>query len=470
MTARQSEKIYLTPESVEPSSNGSPSTPVPMPRVLSVSPRDHEEGQEPFAPTVEPDNFITPRTIDHQPNDEIVASMRELIAEASVASSRLTNLIEQTSDSDAWANKASVHLQERLRLSARMLKAFQTQVDRVEGALERAGSREEELAKTDEVMNEAYEKFENHICSTIERYERRMKEITDRSIERFDRHIADQRDDLERIEKQTAEAMKSSESAMKIAEEVESEVSGVAIRVSENMRAMDLKAGEVRELNARIIDELSQTAETHHHRVQQTVGDLDETIEKGTAGVRELLGKCDEASKLLVIDLADSRREIEESAVRCRGIRCALETKLDQCRDAETAFQKKLEETTELVSSLEIDARTYEKLQKVLDRLEPWKNLLLRETGDQAGLPEPVAHMVDQLREGVGRDMSRISQTLTDIVGRIESSGITGHLPSRTTELKPHTAEEGQVELVETVSLIERTERQIADAVARKNK
>ena len=111
MTARQSEKIFLKPESVAPPPSGNESLPAPAPRVLSVSPRDQEENLARTNPTNESNTFIAPRAIDPQSIDEIGASMRELIAQASVVSSRLTNLIEQTGDSDAWANNASVHLQ-----------------------------------------------------------------------------------------------------------------------------------------------------------------------------------------------------------------------------------------------------------------------------------------------------------------------------------------------------------------------
>ena len=92
------------------------------------------------------------------------------------------------------------------------------------------------------------------------------------------------------------------------------------------------------------------------------------------------------------------------------------------------------------MTSREVDAKTYENLQTVLDRLEPWNHLVLRETGDDAGLPEPLAQSLEALRDGIGRDMSGISKTMTDIARRIETSGLTGTLPSGTTELKPDPA------------------------------
>ena len=139
---------------------------------------------------------------------------------------------------------------------------------------------------------------------------------------------------------------------------------------------------------------------------------------------------------MLADDLSGADKNIEEAGVRCRGIRCALEAKLDQCREAERLFEHRFKEITELVTSLDVDAGTFESMQKLLDRLKPWENLLLRDRGEHEGLPESLAKTVEELQKGVGQDLLRISGMMNDIARRINQSGITGRPPAAMTEVK----------------------------------
>ena len=137
MAARRSEKIFKnnknkpkdTPRKVEPTA--------PTKKVLSVSPKqeipESESDRSSLRNAVNDHQvFISPRVVDQQVFDELAGSLRTLIDEGAGTSTRLEKLIEQSRDSDQWVGKASEHLQERLRLSARMLKAFQSQIARVE--------------------------------------------------------------------------------------------------------------------------------------------------------------------------------------------------------------------------------------------------------------------------------------------------------------------------------------------------
>ena len=191
----------------------------------------------------------------------------------------------------------------------------------------------------------------------------------------------------------------------------------------------------------------------------KTVADGENRLEKRSSEAKELIYLCDEASMKLATELQQTTENLDEAAARCRGIRCSLEEKLDQCRHAEQMFQKRFDDITELVTSLEVDAKTYENLQGVLDRLEPWKKLVLREAGDEAGLPEELARSIAELRDGIGRDIVGISKTMSDIARRIETSGVTGTLPPKMTEVKPDASDRIPVivtNLNKTIKVIER--------------
>jgi hypothetical protein len=88
---------------------------------------------------------VSPRTID-LPIETSVENSAAGIDPANRAIADLVDLASQTSDvlralidqgqlSERKASRAALHLQERLRLSARMLKAFQSQISRLESGL-----------------------------------------------------------------------------------------------------------------------------------------------------------------------------------------------------------------------------------------------------------------------------------------------------------------------------------------------
>lgn len=457
MTARQSEKIFLdavpskksTAPPSHPPSSVSAESPVTTvrpgeqgtseKRVLSVSPAREERGPEQNSKNSR-EVFLSPRVIDEQAFNEFATTIRTLIDDATSTSDRLAGLLEKASDDDVWTNKASDHLQERLRLSARMLKAFQSQITRVEQTITSMDVQEQTLESSRQSLDESLEEFETHLCTTLEKFEGRMTEITDRAIARFDQHVVTREDDLNRVEHQTSEAVRRADASVKIVEEAEKVIISLSGNAAESASKLDERADAAKDHIECELASLKQVTDSRVQEIVNAVTDAENRLDKRKAEAKELIYLCDDASMKLATELQQTTENLDEAAARCRGIRCALEEKLDQSRHAEQMFQKRFEDFTELVTSLEVDAKTYENLQTVLDRLEPWKHLVLRETGDDAGLPEPLAQSLEALRDGIGRDMSGISKTMTDIARRIETSGLTGTLPSGTTELKPDPA------------------------------
>ena len=80
--------------------------------------------------------FLSPRLVDQHAFDELAGTLRGLIDQADTATRQLEERQQWFASNAGEPAQAAARLQERLRLSAQMLKAFQTQIDRVESTLE----------------------------------------------------------------------------------------------------------------------------------------------------------------------------------------------------------------------------------------------------------------------------------------------------------------------------------------------
>jgi uncharacterized coiled-coil protein SlyX len=109
-----------------------PASSAPRRPVVSVSPA-RAAGDE---------AFVTPRVLDQSSFDDLAGMLRALIGEARSASRELD---DRLGADPAAASAAPAQLQERLRLGARMMKAFQNQIDRVAEVSSELDERERRL-------------------------------------------------------------------------------------------------------------------------------------------------------------------------------------------------------------------------------------------------------------------------------------------------------------------------------------
>jgi hypothetical protein len=94
------------------------------PRVLSVSAHGHELR---LAPVPEPALDLS--------EAESVSELRALVQDASSLIQKLRLLREEARHDEEQATRTVVHLQDRLRLGAEMVKAFQMQIHRIEESM-----------------------------------------------------------------------------------------------------------------------------------------------------------------------------------------------------------------------------------------------------------------------------------------------------------------------------------------------
>jgi ABC-type transporter Mla subunit MlaD len=91
------------------------------------------------------DVVITPRVLDQASFDDLAASLQVLIKQAHAAGGELRGVLGELAEARAETATSSGFLQERLGVSVRMLKAFQTQIEHVDSLLETLRARQQDV-------------------------------------------------------------------------------------------------------------------------------------------------------------------------------------------------------------------------------------------------------------------------------------------------------------------------------------
>jgi chromosome segregation ATPase len=82
------------------------------------------------------DVLITPRVLDQAAFDSLSESLRSLIRDAIASGSELRGALDELTGARDEATKSSRFLQDRLKVSVRMLKAFQSQIEQIQSQIE----------------------------------------------------------------------------------------------------------------------------------------------------------------------------------------------------------------------------------------------------------------------------------------------------------------------------------------------
>jgi len=152
-------------------------------RTLSVSP-NHASGGiiESKRVTCGSDILISPRVLDDAAAGAFTSSLRDLVESARAESARLRQAIDDAAARESQITRASRQLQERLSLGARMLKAFQAQIDALEGAAAESSERERRAASIERSALEA--------AQTLDAARREAHDLTDRCRAAVSEHAA----------------------------------------------------------------------------------------------------------------------------------------------------------------------------------------------------------------------------------------------------------------------------------------
>jgi len=438
---------------VKPPQTG-PVAPAPEPvdgrtRRVSVSPddvdRERSKGSNgPLSRKPSESTLITPRVLDQEAFDQLAATLRSLLDEAGIAIDRLETRIEAAGSREDAPSAAAAQLQERLRLSAQMLKAFQGQIDRVQSAITEIDERRQglddtaaDVARTIESRGSgAVTEIETAATAAIEGFEKRWGEdaAAQERIEAFESQLESRaaaaitRFELQ-IEAHEAERLARIETAGERLTGLEQRVAAMeqTVETAEvTVAALGQRVGETgRQASAHL-----EHAETATSRCGEMIESLDDAVDAASEQVEQLTSQGERLT-------AAVRERMDRGNIAERRL-------AGRVAEAERALAR-IEPTTDRCDTLRAD------LDRIIDRLGPWEKLLVDAECDEDGTPRPVTQMLERLREGIGHDVAQLATTLRTLVTRIE------HIGTPPTESTPA----GEPNTQEIVRFIERPKDQM---------
>ena len=177
-------------------------------QVVSVSPR---YAMESFEDARQRELFLAPRIVDQQVVDDLTGSLRALIDHAASAARALETMLGRFGEAETQAAEAAARLEDRLRLGARMLKAFGVQIDRVEAAVAAAGERR--ATRSRRVLDEL---------------RKRIEALSRQAIDDLEQRVRRHRDDLGGVDERVIELSARIDTLMNLVERAEVDIAVLA--------------------------------------------------------------------------------------------------------------------------------------------------------------------------------------------------------------------------------------------------
>ncbi len=428
------------------------------PSLTTVAPAD---ASEPVVPDVDP------------------AALRSLLDQAGRMMEQLQTGIEEARTTTDEPGRLASDLQERLRVGARMLTAFETQIERVEELIREADDRAEatkafedakqsavdavietrkaEAGRVKKELAAALDAARTAIDERARRRERPAVEV-EQIVAEVERHVAEA---MRRIDGHVADRMPELPSQESIDLRVERSVQAAtsrfdrhAAQVRSELETQTQAAGELRGRVASTVERIDAAeikADELAARVDETARGMKSEVEEARAIAR----RCLDVRSGLAAELRKVVSGMEDVAGRGERMRIDVEEQLDrfeQLRDQVTDSLSNLEGVVRRVDRVE---HTVDRLERLADRLAPWEELLCTSELTPDGLPRPAAELVDRLQGGLSRDVESLSQTMQEMAERMSGLGggrrpgavpaagaagtasARGGKPAQTTEVRP---------------------------------
>ncbi len=407
-------------------------------RVVSVSPTSAAappQSSSPSQSSIAPrETFVTPRVIDQMAFDELAGTLRALLDESARAAEALDDRMRRARDLDSEPVRASGQLQDRLRLGARMLKAFQSQIDGAEAAVGRMKEREERLAAAGQELDDRIAGFgaeaEGVRVAAVEGLEAAV--IDARA--QVEAHVAEE---MIRLPRRDAVAEELNAIATEAVERVETRVASVEMRLrdlteaaigrldaaaNERRNRMDAANERLAALEARMasITQLMETAEVSEAALAHRVSNLGRDMQKTSTEAGAAADRCAEACETLDAAREAAAREIRELTLRAGELITSMDRRLEACEAAGRRVELGIEDATRTAVQLDQGIAAGAALEPVLEKLAPWEKLLLESERASDGTPRAVTRTIEALRTSLGQDMAKLSVTMREIADRVD--------------------------------------------------
>ena len=122
---------------------------------------------------------------------EAVGERRDVIAQAHAAAERIERTLGQAGASPVQPSKVLTQLQERLQLSAQMLKAFQTQITRIEMSLAELKSQEKKAQVAESRAQQRLTDMDARLAAAEQRFKARLDALAQEAWQSLERRMAE---------------------------------------------------------------------------------------------------------------------------------------------------------------------------------------------------------------------------------------------------------------------------------------
>ena len=440
-------------------------------RVMNISPSEADQSNSMTDQTnarpvgTSEEVFLSPRVVDQESFDELATTMRTLVDEAVRSTQRLETVMHEARSEQEAPAKAAAQLQERLRLGARMLKAFQAQIDRVDATMSDLGDQHQLVEVERAQLVDRLEEVEKAAQSSITNLEGRLQVLVDDAAATFETKLATTNTDLpdlddfqsdlmsmvdgafERFEKlvktHDPAFVREADADARIREMIEAAMAKIDDYARQRKGEIDRSIDRLADLQQRsdtFIERL-ETAEVNAAAICHRADDSARQVRSESEAAREIASQCVEAKAGLSAELRRSTQSLEDmDATRARIVEG-----LDDHVARADAVQQQLARAQRTIDAaagrLDAATDTCDRLEQLLDRLEPWQGLLCHAELDDDGLPRPATELVETLRNGIGNDMKALADTLHGVARRINHLGLPTSddpvAPARTSEIEP---------------------------------
>jgi hypothetical protein len=370
--------VSLSPRRV-PADPATPNqTPAPMSTFSHAAPVD--EAGVVGASFDESSDFAAAAPAPGEPSlDRFAAELSAMIEVAACTADSLNKRLQETAEGEHRAAATSAQLQEQLRLGARMLKAFQSQIAGVEHTLERQKAYERQVAEVQAKIEQCFAGIETCIDKTLESVALRLADLARTAVDKFDEGIAQRERQLQAIDARMAECAAGIDGVCSMVEQVQ-DSAGAAV-----------------------------------NRNQHTL----EKLEEAAASAKTLLSQHEQARRSLASDLHALKDGLSAMEQQSAAHSESAAEALQQAMQADTTLRERMVEIEGAQRDSERVAQTVVALNELLVRLQPWEKFLLDGHMTADGLPEPLAKVAGEVRKQISQDMNWLSLTMKDVAERV---------------------------------------------------
>jgi len=382
--------------------------------------------------------FLSPRVIDRSAFESYAARLREMVESAQSQRGELAATITQAAETHKGLMEIGTRNKDHLDLATKLLRSLNQKTGDVEGMLGKAqeiaalaGRFEQEAER---VIGAKVSALEKRMAESHEAFARQIQNQIDSKSRDLTKNLDEMRAARELIKKQVDQNVVASVTALREACERAELLVGHRISTSKDAPPRTPTAGSLGDLVRKASEaaEKSQSALKEFLGVEQRSEDSIRRLSESLGGSIEFMDSLHKQRTAVIGELNQAIQSSEESQQRLS----------DRAAEAARVFKpiselrRNAEETAAKLQAMVNEAETVhsggatvameirhlvERLEEVARRIEPWRPLLLEQTGPLE-MPEQVAELIERIRAEVSADLSKMAAAMNLIAVRAASA------------------------------------------------